>query len=35
VLLRGANGVEQILRLEAEGVEVRGHRVDLKRFGIG
>ncbi|MFN7543341.1 MAG: MGMT family protein [Acidobacteriota bacterium] len=35
VLLRGAKGVEQILRLEAEGVEVRGHRVDLKRFGIG
>lgn len=34
VLLRGANGVEQILRLEAEGVVVRGNRVDLKRFGI-
>ncbi len=34
VLLRGANGVEQIQRLEAEGVLVRGNRIDLARFGI-
>lgn len=34
VLLRGASGVEQIQRLEAEGVIVRGNRIDLARFGI-
>ncbi len=34
VLLRGANGVEQIQRLEAEGVVVHGSRIDLNRFGI-
>ena len=33
ILLRGANGVEQVQRLEAEGVVVHGTRVDLKRFG--
>ena len=33
ILLRGANGVEQIQRLEAEGVVVQGLRVDLQRFG--
>jgi len=33
ILLRGANGVEQVQRLEAEGVKVHGTRVDLKRFG--
>lgn len=32
ILLRGENGVEQWQRLEAEGVEVRGLRVDLARF---
>ena len=33
ILLRGAGGVEQIQRLEAEGVVVAGTRVDLRRFG--
>lgn len=33
VLLRGAGGVDQVLRLEAEGVVVAGTRIDLKRFG--
>ncbi|MBL8237614.1 MAG: MGMT family protein [Bryobacterales bacterium] len=33
ILLRGPNGVEQIQRLEAEGVAVNGTRVDLRRFG--
>jgi methylated-DNA-protein-cysteine methyltransferase-like protein len=33
ILLRGAAGVEQIQRLEAEGVTVGGTRVDLARFG--
>jgi methylated-DNA-protein-cysteine methyltransferase related protein len=33
ILLRGAGGVEQIQRLEAEGVVVAGTRVDLARFG--
>ena len=33
VLLRGDSGVEQIQRLEAEGVVVAGVRVDLRRFG--
>lgn len=33
ILLRGAAGVEQIQRLEAEGVTVAGTRVDLARFG--
>ena len=34
VLLRGDSGVEQIQRLEAEGVVVAGTRVDLRRFGV-
>jgi len=33
VLLRGPSGVEQVQRLEAEGVTVAGTRVDLRRFG--
>ena len=33
VLLRGANGVEQVLRLEAEGVAVMGTRISLEQFG--
>lgn len=33
VLLRGPSGVEQVQRLEAEGVVVNGTRVDLRRFG--
>ena len=33
ILLRGPNGVEQVQRLEAEGVVVNGTRVDLRRFG--
>lgn len=33
ILLRGTSGVEQIQKLEAEGVVVAGTRVDLKRFG--
>ncbi|WP_051670822.1 DUF1553 domain-containing protein [Bryobacter aggregatus] len=33
ILLRGAGGVEQVQRLEAEGVVVHGTRIDLKRFG--
>ena len=33
ILLRGANGVEQIQRLEAEGVTVQGTRIDMKRYG--
>jgi methylated-DNA-protein-cysteine methyltransferase-like protein len=32
VLLRGQNGVEQVQRLEAEGVAVQGIHVDLTRF---
>lgn len=34
VLLRGSSGVEQVQRLEAEGVVVAGTRVDLRRFGV-
>jgi methylated-DNA-protein-cysteine methyltransferase related protein len=33
ILLRGANGVEQAQRLEAEGVIVHGARVNLELFG--
>ncbi|MEO5952562.1 MAG: MGMT family protein [Chloroflexia bacterium] len=33
ILLRGAGGVEQVQRLEAEGVVVHGTRIDMKRFG--
>ncbi len=33
ILLRGANGVEQAQRLEAEGVTVNGIHIDLERFG--
>ena len=33
ILLRGANGVEQAQRLEAEGVIVNGIHIDLVRFG--
>ena len=33
VLLRGANGVEQVMRLEAEGVAVMGTRISLEQFG--
>ncbi|HEU0122514.1 MAG TPA: MGMT family protein [Bryobacteraceae bacterium] len=33
ILLRGEGGVEQIQRLEAEGVAVAGTRVDLQEFG--
>lgn len=33
IRLTGEAGVEQAMRLRAEGVEVRGRRVDLKRFG--
>lgn len=33
ILLRGASGVEQAQRLEAEGVVVHGIYVDLERFG--
>jgi methylated-DNA-protein-cysteine methyltransferase-like protein len=33
ILLRGDSGVEQIQRLEAEGVVVAGTRVDLRRYG--
>lgn len=33
VLLRGASGVEQVQRLEAEGITVHGTRIDMKRFG--
>lgn len=33
VLLRGAAGVEQVQRLEAEGVKVAGTRVNLREFG--
>ncbi len=33
ILLRGANGVEQVQRLEAEGVQVHGTRIDINRFG--
>lgn len=35
ILLRGDGGVEQVQRLEAEGVTVAGTRVDLRRFGWG
>jgi alkylated DNA nucleotide flippase Atl1 len=34
ILLRGGSGVEQVQRLEAEGVVVNGARVDLKKFGF-
>jgi methylated-DNA-protein-cysteine methyltransferase-like protein len=34
VLLRGSNGVEQVQRLSAEGVETAGSRIDLARFGF-
>ena len=33
ILLRGAHGVEQAQRLEAEGVTVNGIHIDLVRFG--
>ncbi len=33
VLLRGTSGVEQVLRLEAEGVQLLGTRVRLEEFG--
>ena len=33
VLLRGEGGVEQMQRLEAEGVTVNGTRVDLRKYG--
>jgi methylated-DNA-protein-cysteine methyltransferase related protein len=33
ILLRGLNGVRQLESLAAEGVEVNGTYVDLKRFG--
>lgn len=33
VLLRGANGVEQVLRLEAEGVRLLGARIPLEEYG--
>ena len=33
ILLRGAGGVDQMQRLEAEGVAVQGIRVDLQKFG--
>lgn len=33
ILLRGVNGVEQVQRLEAEGVAVRGTQVDLRVYG--
>lgn len=33
VLLRGASGVEQVQRLESEGVTVSGTRVNLRHFG--
>lgn len=33
ILLRGANGVEQVQRLGAEGVMVQGIYVDLKKYG--
>jgi methylated-DNA-protein-cysteine methyltransferase-like protein len=33
ILLRGANGVEQVHRLEAEGITVHGTRIDMKRYG--
>ena len=32
ILLRGASGVEQLQRLESEGVIVHGTRIDMKRF---
>lgn len=35
ILLRGDGGVEQVQRLEAEGVAVAGTRVDLRRYGWG
>ncbi len=34
ILLRGANGVEQAQRLEAEGVTVNAIHIDLERFGL-
>ena len=33
VLLRGASGVEQVLRLEAEGVRLLGARIPLEEYG--
>jgi methylated-DNA-protein-cysteine methyltransferase-like protein len=33
ILLRGPNGVAQVLQLESEGVRVDGLYVDLDRFG--
>ncbi|MBI2688609.1 MAG: MGMT family protein [Acidobacteria bacterium] len=35
ILLRGEGGVEQLQRLEAEGVVVNGTRVDLRKYGYG
>jgi len=32
ILLRGANGVEQIHRLQAEGITVHGTKVNMARF---
>jgi methylated-DNA-protein-cysteine methyltransferase-like protein len=32
IKLRGDSAIEQRLRLEAEGVQFRGRRVDMKRF---
>ena len=34
ILLPGENGMEQRLRLQAEGVKFRGNRVDLKKSGF-
>jgi methylated-DNA-protein-cysteine methyltransferase related protein len=31
ILLRGASGVEQVHRLQAEGITVHGTKVDMKR----
>ena len=33
VLLRGAAGVEQVMRLEAEGVRLHGTRIRLDEYG--
>ena len=33
ILLTGANGFEQRLRLRCEGVEIHGDRVDLAQYG--
>lgn len=32
ILLRGANGVEQVQRLEAEGIVVQGTRIDMTKY---